>query len=161
MAKSFFVGSFDANWNHSKRPIFHHGSQIYRIINHVASLPALMTDNLVNNLIGPVIGDFSANPAALCPTIFHLTSVFAIYPFLLPNVAVAGLQVVSFILALLVLRETHPSMIHNSHHGLLLKVGKAIMRIFLGYREQSKKRFTRANMFRVKRIMATAMTWKL
>lgn len=59
-------------------------------------------------MLGPVVGGFLADPATLYPSLFPPDSVWIRYPFLLPNTAVALLQVISFIVACLYLPETHP-----------------------------------------------------
>jgi MFS family permease len=62
------------------------------------------------SLVGPVLGGLLADPAALYPFIFPQESLWTSYPYLLPNLAVGLLQVLTLILAFLVLQETHPGM---------------------------------------------------
>ncbi|KAK4124761.1 MFS general substrate transporter [Parathielavia appendiculata] len=63
------------------------------------------------------LGGLLADPAALYPSIFPPNSAWTSYPYLLPNLAVSLLQVLTFILALLVLQETHPRMRDIIKHG--------------------------------------------
>ena len=61
------------------------------------------------SLTGPILGGLLANPTYLYPSIFPRNSIWAEHPYLLPNLAISLLQLVTFIVALLVLKETHPS----------------------------------------------------
>jgi hypothetical protein len=80
------------------------------------------------NLIGPVLGGLLADPATSYPSIFPQNSLWTTYPYLLPNLAVGLLQVLTFILAFLVLQETHPRM--REHPGTGLSVLDLLKRLF-------------------------------
>lgn len=81
------------------------------------------------NLIGPVLGGLLADPAALYPSIFPQNSLWTSYPYLLPNLAVGLLQVLTFILAFLVLHETHPRM--PGHPVTGLSVVQILKKLFI------------------------------
>ncbi|KAL2022193.1 hypothetical protein VTK56DRAFT_6022 [Thermocarpiscus australiensis] len=72
----------------------------------------------LGNLIGPVLGGLLADPSALYPSVFPQNSLWTNYPYLLPNLAVGLLQLLTFILTFLVLRETHPQMPKHPGTGL-------------------------------------------
>lgn len=59
------------------------------------------------NLIGPVLGGLLADPVALYPSLFPSNSVWNSYRFLLPNLVVGLLQIVTLLLTFFFLRETH------------------------------------------------------
>ena len=71
-----------------------------------------------------MIGGFLADPASSYPTLFPSESVWTSYPFLLPNLVVALLQVSSFTVVLLFLPETNPKLAGRSDLGL--RVGEAL-----------------------------------
>ncbi|KAJ3560584.1 hypothetical protein NPX13_g9253 [Xylaria arbuscula] len=61
-------------------------------------------------ILGPAIGGLFADPHQTWPEIFTQDSIFAEFPYLLPNVICAFLLLVSIVLAWLLLEETHPDM---------------------------------------------------
>lgn len=79
---------------------------------------------LARNLIGPVLGGILADPGALYPSVFSPKSPLARHRFLLPNLIVALLQAISWIMAFLFLPETHPKMSTASDVGL--RTGRAL-----------------------------------
>ncbi|EAQ85349.1 hypothetical protein CHGG_09363 [Chaetomium globosum CBS 148.51] len=80
------------------------------------------------NLTGPVLGGLLADPAALYPSIFPRNSLWTDYPYLLPNLVVGLLQVLTLVFALLVLQETHPQM---SSPALRLSVLQRLKSVFV------------------------------
>lgn len=84
--------------------------------------------NVPRNLVGPVLGGLLADPAINYPSIIPTGSMWTAYPFLLPNLAVAFLQISSFLLAFFFLEETHPQLTKEPDLGL--RLGRAIAAIF-------------------------------
>lgn len=82
------------------------------------------TDVLARNLIGPVLGGILADPGALYPSVFSPHSPLARHRYLLPNLIVALLQAISWIMAFFFLPETHPKMSTVSDVGL--RTGQAL-----------------------------------
>ncbi|KAL2263942.1 hypothetical protein VTK26DRAFT_4129 [Humicola hyalothermophila] len=74
----------------------------------------------LGNLVGPVLGGLLADPAALYPSIFPQDSLWTSFPYLLPNLAVGTLQVLTFVLVFLLLQETHPQMQGRPATGFLV-----------------------------------------
>lgn len=64
----------------------------------------------IGTIIGPAIGGLFADPHKSFPNAFPAGSLFAIYPYLLPNLLCAVLLLVSIILGYFLLEETHPDM---------------------------------------------------
>lgn len=64
----------------------------------------------MGTIIGPAIGGIFADPHKTWPGVFSQHSVFATFPYLLPNVICAALLLVSILLGWLLLEETHPDM---------------------------------------------------
>jgi len=87
------------------------------------------------NLIGPVIGGILADPATNYPSLFPTNSIWTTYPFLLPNLAVASLQLLTFLLAFFLLEETHPNLTGKPDLGL--RVGRAIAVMCTGRRSRT------------------------
>ncbi|KAH7310788.1 major facilitator superfamily domain-containing protein [Stachybotrys elegans] len=102
----------------------HHKEQQVKAFSFVTFIRTL------GNLIGPILGGFLANPVLLYPSLFPQHSVWAEYKFLLPNLVVASLQVISFATAFLFLLETHQGMLKRS--GLGLEIGSRIVRCIMG-----------------------------
>ncbi|KAI1259685.1 major facilitator superfamily domain-containing protein [Xylariaceae sp. FL1019] len=69
-------------------------------------------------LLGPVLGGVLADPYTLYPNIFTSPSILRTHRFLLPNLMVVSLQLMTFIAALLFLEETSP----NLARDLLLRI---------------------------------------
>lgn len=61
-------------------------------------------------IIGPSIGGFLADPHDSWPDRFPVGSLFERYPYLLPNLICAALLLVSIVLGVFLLEETHPDM---------------------------------------------------
>ncbi|KAK0666751.1 putative permease [Cercophora samala] len=80
----------------------------------------------LGNLIGPVLGGMLAEPAKNHPSVFPPDSIWAAYPFLLPNLVVASLQLSALIFTFLFLEETHPHLREMPDFGLT--IGRAIIR---------------------------------
>ena len=57
-----------------------------------------------------MIGGLFADPAQTYPSIFPATSIFARFPYLLPNLICAGMLLMSILLGYFLLEETHPDM---------------------------------------------------
>lgn len=96
------------------------------------------------NLIGPVLGGLLADPAALYPSIFPQDSLWTSYPFLLPNLAVALLQVFTFILALCVLQETHPDRSRMPGHPVTaLSVLQSLKKFFIRHDRTQSAAYSR------------------
>ncbi|KAH7165523.1 major facilitator superfamily domain-containing protein [Dactylonectria macrodidyma] len=64
----------------------------------------------VGTIIGPSIGGMFANPHETWPKAFPVGSLFARFPYLLPNLICAGLLLLSIILGFFLLEETHPQL---------------------------------------------------
>lgn len=64
----------------------------------------------IGTIVGPAIGGMLANPVKSYPDFFSHDGIFAIYPWLLPNVICAALMLVSIIAGALLLQETHPDL---------------------------------------------------
>ncbi|KAL2131704.1 hypothetical protein VTI74DRAFT_4723 [Chaetomium olivicolor] len=64
----------------------------------------------LGNLVGPVLGGLLADPVSSYPSVFSSSSIWARHRYLLPNVAVGLLQVLTLLLTLFFLRETHPQL---------------------------------------------------
>lgn len=62
----------------------------------------------LRNLVGPIIGGFLADPVKHYPSSFKASSIWAEYPYLLPNLVVVCLLVVTFVIGFLFFRETLP-----------------------------------------------------
>lgn len=70
------------------------------------------------NLVGPVLGGLLANPVVLYPSVFPPNSIWDAHRYLLPNLVVASLQMLTLLLIFLFLRETHPHMAQRPDGGL-------------------------------------------
>ena len=64
----------------------------------------------IGTIIGPAIGGTFANPVESLPSFFSPNSVFATFPYLLPNLICAALLLISIIAGYFYLIETHPDM---------------------------------------------------
>ncbi|KAI0521452.1 major facilitator superfamily domain-containing protein [Xylaria bambusicola] len=64
----------------------------------------------IGTICGPAIGGIFANPHETWPKRFPENSVFTKFPYLLPNVLCAALLLVSIVLGVACLEETHPDM---------------------------------------------------
>jgi hypothetical protein len=81
------------------------------------------------NLLGPVLGGLLTDPAALYPSIFPQDSLWTSHPYLLPNLAVGLLQVLTLILAFFILQETHPAM--PGHSTTRLSALQILKKLFI------------------------------
>lgn len=82
----------------------------------------------MRNLLGPVLGGFLADPATRYPSLFPNNSIWTAYRFLLPNLAVASVQIIMWALTFLFLAETHPRL--GNRPDLGLRIGKQLARPF-------------------------------
>jgi len=64
----------------------------------------------IGTIIGPAIGGFFARPSVSMPAFFPATSIFAKFPYLLPNLICAALLLISILFGYFFLVETHPDM---------------------------------------------------
>lgn len=64
----------------------------------------------IGTIVGPVIGGTFADPHESLPGAFPVGSLFERFPYLLPNLLCAALLLVSMILGVFFLKETHPDM---------------------------------------------------
>ena len=64
----------------------------------------------IGTILGPCIGGTLADPHEAWPNAFPLGSLFQRYPYLLPNLVCAALLLVSIVLGIFLLEETHPDM---------------------------------------------------
>lgn len=64
----------------------------------------------IGTIIGPCIGGTFADPHSAWPEIFPKGSIFDRYPYLLPNLMCSFLMLVSIVLGIVLLDETHPDM---------------------------------------------------
>ncbi|EGX92912.1 MFS transporter [Cordyceps militaris CM01] len=64
----------------------------------------------VGTIIGPCIGGTFADPAENWPGLFPRHGIFGRFPYLLPNLLCAFLLLISIILGIFLLEETHPDM---------------------------------------------------
>ncbi|KAI1489357.1 major facilitator superfamily domain-containing protein [Biscogniauxia mediterranea] len=64
----------------------------------------------IGTIIGPAIGGILADPHESYPSVFPKGTLFADFPYLLPNLTCAALLLVSIILGYVLLEETHPDM---------------------------------------------------
>ncbi|KAI1244455.1 hypothetical protein MGN70_014327 [Eutypa lata] len=64
----------------------------------------------IGTIIGPAIGGLFADPHESFPNAFPAGSLFATFPYLLPNLMCAALLLVSIFLGYFLLEETHPDM---------------------------------------------------
>lgn len=63
----------------------------------------------IGTIVGPAVGGTFADPCLSWPTVFPPeSSIFATFPYLLPNLICAGLLAVSIVLGYFLLDETHP-----------------------------------------------------
>eukprot|EP00903_Cladosiphon_okamuranus_P010938 g10330.t1 len=74
--------------------------------NAVIGIVFLPGSRAIGSIIGPVVGGLLAQPAVIHPSTYSSTGLFARYPFLLPNLAVALVAFVSLPFVLFVLPET-------------------------------------------------------
>jgi MFS family permease len=65
----------------------------------------------IGTIVGPSIGGLFADPHKSYPALFPRDSLFAKYPYLLPNLMCAALLLLSIVLGFFLLEETHPDMI--------------------------------------------------
>lgn len=64
----------------------------------------------IGTILGPCIGGTFADPHDAWPNMFPVGSLFERFPYLLPNLICAALLVVSIVLGIFLLEETHPDM---------------------------------------------------
>ncbi|KAI1314237.1 major facilitator superfamily domain-containing protein [Xylaria venustula] len=64
----------------------------------------------MGNFIGPVLGGTLANPSKLYPSVFPSNSLWDAYKYLLPNLVVVLLQLITLIAVFLFLKETNPKL---------------------------------------------------
>ncbi|KAK0391103.1 hypothetical protein NLU13_0605 [Sarocladium strictum] len=64
----------------------------------------------IGTILGPCIGGTFADPHEAWPNAFPVGSLFQRYPYLLPNLICAVLLLVSIVLGIFLLEETHPEM---------------------------------------------------
>ncbi|KAJ3577792.1 hypothetical protein NPX13_g2774 [Xylaria arbuscula] len=74
----------------------------------------------MGNLIGPVLGGILADPSTLYPAIFPSNSLWGSYKYLLPNLTVALLQLLTLVAVFLFLKETHPKLSAMPDPGMRL-----------------------------------------
>ncbi|KAK3941652.1 protein zinc induced facilitator-LIKE 1 [Diplogelasinospora grovesii] len=72
----------------------------------------------LGSLVGPVVGGLLADPVKLYPAAFPSDSLWATYRYLLPNLVIVLLQLVTIILAFFFLQETHPEYAGRFDPGL-------------------------------------------
>jgi MFS family permease len=65
----------------------------------------------IGTIIGPTIGGLFAEPHDSFPNLFPDGSLFQKFPYLLPNLICATLQLISIALGYFLLEETHPDMV--------------------------------------------------
>lgn len=84
-----------------------------------------------------MIGGTLAEPVKRFPTIFRPGTLWERYPFLLPNVIVAALLNIVWLVTFLLLRETHWEFSHRADHGIQMSefIGASFRRCF------TRKRF--------------------
>ena len=71
------------------------------------------------SIIGSGLGGTLANPVASYPGYFAQGSIFARFPYLLPNIVCASIVVLSMIVGILFLEETHEDKRQNRDLGLM------------------------------------------
>lgn len=64
----------------------------------------------VGTIVGPSIGGYFANPSENFPSLFPPSSIFSVFPYLLPNLICALMLLGSIFAGYLFLEETHPDM---------------------------------------------------
>ncbi len=105
----------------------------------------------IGTIIGPAIGGTFADPHESFPGVFPEGSMFAVYPYLLPNLICAGLLLVSIVLGYCLLEETHPDMqpqvllpsdTYISDETPLLETSDAIKRPAVDLRAETYGTFT-------------------
>lgn len=64
----------------------------------------------IGTIIGPAIGGTFARPAISMPSVFSPASIFAHFPYLLPNLLCAAILLISILFGYFFLIETHPDM---------------------------------------------------
>ena len=78
---------------------------------------SIFTDFIdTGTIIGPAIGGTFARPAISMPSVFSSSSIFATFPYLLPNLICACLLLISIVFGYFFLIETHPDMQAWSTH---------------------------------------------
>ncbi|OJD16508.1 hypothetical protein AJ78_03321 [Emergomyces pasteurianus Ep9510] len=68
----------------------------------------------IGTIIGPAIGGYFARPADSFPSVFSGSGIFGTFPYLLPNIICAVLQLMSIIAGYLFLQETHPDLLKGA-----------------------------------------------
>ncbi|KAF2633560.1 MFS general substrate transporter [Macroventuria anomochaeta] len=69
----------------------------------------------IGTIIGPSIGGIFSQPAENFPSMFSSTGLFAMFPYLLPNLMCSSLLILSMVMAYFLLEETHPDK-RPGHH---------------------------------------------
>lgn len=64
----------------------------------------------IGTILGPAIGGTFANPVKGFPSLFPKDSLFATYPYALPNLICASIMFISVIVSYIFLNETHPDL---------------------------------------------------
>ncbi|MCJ1285627.1 hypothetical protein MMC26_004968 [Xylographa opegraphella] len=64
----------------------------------------------IGTILGPCAGGFLSNPHETYPALFSESGIFAQFPYLLPNLVCAALLLMSIIVGLFMLEETHPDL---------------------------------------------------
>ncbi|QVM08207.1 hypothetical protein D8B26_002900 [Coccidioides posadasii str. Silveira] len=80
----------------------------------------------LGSIIGPALGGALAQPCQNYPALFSGNSIFAQYPFLLPNLVCVVILVVGITIGILFLEETHGEKKHQRDRGL--EAGEWLMR---------------------------------
>ncbi|EAS32306.3 MFS multidrug transporter [Coccidioides immitis RS] len=80
----------------------------------------------LGSIIGPALGGALAQPCQNYPALFSGNSIFAQYPFLLPNLVCVAILVVGITIGILFLEETHGEKKHQRDRGL--EAGEWLMR---------------------------------
>ncbi|EGC48466.1 MFS transporter [Histoplasma capsulatum var. duboisii H88] len=68
----------------------------------------------IGTIIGPAIGGYFARPADSFPGVFSRSGIFGTFPYLLPNLICAFLQLMSIIAGYMFLEETHPDLLRGA-----------------------------------------------
>ena len=67
--------------------------------------------------LGPTIGGTFAEPVKAFPSVFHEGSIFSTFPYLLPNLICASMLLITVIVVLGFLEETHPNLRRRDRPG--------------------------------------------
>ncbi|KAI9737540.1 MAG: Fungal specific transcription factor [Cirrosporium novae-zelandiae] len=89
----------------------------------------------IGSILGPALGGALAQPCDHYPWLFSNDSIFAKYPFLLPNVVCISVLVCGVVVGILFLEETHPEKKHQRDLGL--QIGRWIVSKLTGKEDKS------------------------